>query len=131
VRDLSRRGSQAVRVGLVGGLAVAAGLGLAMAQFSAPSNPISGNQVEQLDRPRIGDQQQEPYVAHEMQARQLKRLREEHQKEVFSDTDRMVQLATELKAEADKGSKPTPDALKNVDEIAKLAKRVSDRIKTQ
>jgi hypothetical protein len=120
-----------VRVGLVGGLAVAAGLGLAMAQFSAPSNPISGNQVEQLDRPRMGDQQQEPYVAHEMQARQLKRLREEHQKEVFSDTDRMVQLATALKAEADKGSKPTPDALKDVDEIAKLAKRVSDRIKTQ
>jgi hypothetical protein len=131
VRDLSRRGSRAVRVGLIGGLAVAAGLGLAMAQFSAPTNPISGNQVEQLDRPRMGDQQQEPYVAHEMQARQLKRLREEHQKEVFSDTDRMVQLATELKAEADKGSKPTPDALKNVDEIAKLAKRVSDRIKTQ
>jgi hypothetical protein len=130
VRDLSRRGSRAVRVGLVGGLAVAAGLGLAMAQFNAPTNPISGNQVEPLDRPRMGDQQ-EPYVAHEMQARQLKRLREEHQKEVFSDTNRLVQLATELKAEVDKGSKPTPDVLKNVDEIGKLAKRVSERIKTQ
>ena len=130
MRDLSRRESWAVRVGLVGGLAVAAGLGLAMAQFSAPTNPISGNQVEPLDRPRMGEQQ-EPYVAHEMQARQLKRLREEHQKEVFTDTNRLVQLATELKAQVDKGSKPTPDVLKDVDEIGKLAKRVSDRIKTQ
>jgi hypothetical protein len=129
VRDLSRRGSRAVRVGLVGGLAVAAGLGLAMAQFNQSNNPV-GNQIEPLDRPRMGDQQ-EPYVAHEMQARQLKRLREEHQKEVFSDTNRLVQLATELKAEVDKGSKPTPDVLKDVDEIGKLAKRVSERIKTQ
>jgi hypothetical protein len=129
VRDLSRRGSRAVRVGLVGGLAVAAGLGLAMAQFNQSNNPV-GNQIEPLDRPRMGDQQ-EPYVAHEMQARQLKRLREEHQKEVFSDTNRLVQLATELKAEVDKGSKPSPDALKDVDEIGKLAKRVSERIKTQ
>jgi hypothetical protein len=129
VRDLSRRGSRAARVGLVVGLAVAAGLGLAMAQFNQGNNPV-GNQIEPLDRPRMGDQQ-EPYVAHEMQARQLKRLREEHQKEVFSDTNRLVQLATELKAEVDKGSKPTPDVLKNVDEIGKLAKRVSERIKTQ
>ncbi|MGA3223540.1 MAG: hypothetical protein ABSC65_07240 [Acidobacteriaceae bacterium] len=129
MRDLSRRGSRAVRVGLVGGLAVAAGLGLAMAQFNQSNNPV-GNQIEPLDRPRMGDQQ-EPYVAHEMQARQLKRLREEHQKEVFSDTNRLVQLATELKAEVDKGSKPTPDVLKDVDEIGKLAKRVSERIKTQ
>jgi hypothetical protein len=129
VRDLSRRGSRAVRVGLVGGLALAAGLGLAMAQFNQSNNPV-GNQIEPLDRPRMGDQQ-EPYVAHEMQARQLKRLREEHQKEVFSDTNRLLQLATELKAEVDKGDKPTPNTLKDVDEIGKLAKRVSERIKTQ
>ena len=129
MRDLSRRGSRAVRVGLVGVLAAAAGLGLAMAQFNQSNNPV-GNQIEPLDRPRMGDQQ-EPYVAHEMQARQLKRLREEHQKEVFSDTNRLLQLATDLKAQVDKGNKPTPDVLKDVDEIGKLAKRVSDRIKTQ
>jgi hypothetical protein len=129
VRDLSRRGSRAVRVGLVGGLAAAAGLGLAVAQFNQSNNPV-GNQIEPLDRPRMGDQQ-EPYVAHEMQARQLKRLREEHQKEVFTDTNRLLQLATDLKAQVDKGNKPTPDVPKDVDEIGKLAKRVSDRIKTQ
>jgi hypothetical protein len=43
----------------------------------------------------------------------------------------MLALAAALKEEADKGAKPTPDSLKDVDEIAKLAKRVSERIKTQ
>jgi hypothetical protein len=71
-------------------------------------------------------------VAREMQARQMKRLREEHQKEVFSDTARLVQLATALKEAVDKRDKAaTSDVIKDVDEIAKLAKRVSDRIKTQ
>ena len=73
-----------------------------------------------------------PFAAREMQERQLKRLREEHQKEVFSDTDRLVQLATILKAEVEKRDKATtPDVVKNVDEIGKLAKRVSERIKMQ
>jgi hypothetical protein len=67
-----------------------------------------------------------------MQARQMKRLREEHQKQVFSDTARLVRLATALKAEVDKREKAAiTDVLKDVDEIGKLAKRVSDRIKTQ
>jgi hypothetical protein len=73
-----------------------------------------------------------PFVAREMQERQLKRLREEHQKQVFNDTDRLVQLATALKAEVEKRDKAvTPDAVKDVDEIGKLAKRVSERIKMQ
>ena len=102
-----------------------------MAQFNGPVNPdINGNlQMRQASPSRPLDD--EPYVAREMQARQLKRLREEHQKEVINDTARLVQLATDLKAEVDKGSKPTPDVMKDVDEIGKLAKRVSDRIKTQ
>jgi hypothetical protein len=67
-----------------------------------------------------------------MQERQLKRLREEHQREVFSDTDRLVQLATALKSEVEKRDKAVaPDVAKDVDEIGKLAKRVSERIKMQ
>jgi hypothetical protein len=118
-------------VALVVGVTVMAGLGVAAPQFNNPSNPTNNqsNQIDQLDRGRMGDQ--EPYVAREMQARQLKRLREEHQKQVFSDTARLVELATALKEEVDKGGKPVPDVIKEVDEIGKLAKRVSDRIKTQ
>jgi hypothetical protein len=76
---------------------------------------------------------EEPYATHEIQLRQLKRLRQEHQQELIDDTDRLVKLATVLKEEVDKGneaSAPT-DVLKQTDEISKLAKRVSERIKNQ
>ena len=114
---------------LVGGLAMAAGLGIAAAQFNG-SSPTTNGQLQQPDHGRGLDEP--PYVAREMQERQLKRLREEHQKEVFSDTDRLVQLATALKTEVEKRDKAaTPDVVKDVDEIGKLAKRVSERIKMQ
>jgi hypothetical protein len=132
VSRLSQSRSLMVRVALVGGLVLAVGLGLAAAQFNAPSgptNPIS-QQLNPMD-PHTRTPDQEPGVGREMQARQLKRLREEHQKQVFSDTDRMVQLAAALNAEVDKGNKPTADEIKEVDELGKLAKRVSDHIKTQ
>ena len=114
---------------LVGGFVVTASLGIAAAQFNA-SSPQTNGQLPQLDRGRGSDEP--PFVAREMQERQLKRLREEHQKEIFSDTDRLVQLATALKAEVEKRDKAaTPDVVKDVDEIGKLAKRVSERIKMQ
>ena len=74
----------------------------------------------------------EPYMTRDMQQRQLKKLREIHQREVITDTDRMVTLAAAMKDEVDKGNKTlNADVLKEADEISKLAKRVSDRIKTQ
>jgi hypothetical protein len=114
---------------LLGGMAIIASLGIAAAQFNAPS-PTSNGQVQQLDRAHGTDEP--PFVAREMQERQMKRLREEHQKEVFSDTDRLVKLATDLKTEVEKRDKAAaPDVQKDVDEIGKLAKRVSERIKMQ
>jgi hypothetical protein len=120
-----------MRWALIGGVVFAASLSLAAGQFNVPVNPAATDgQMQQLDHSRVPDEQ--PYVAREMQARQLKKLREEHQKEVFSDTDRLIQLATALKAKVDKRDKAvTSDVIKDVDEIGKLAKRVSDRIKTQ
>ena len=97
--------------------------------------PITGpdNQVLPIDRglDRGRPEEDIPWGNRELQARQLRRMREEHQKQVFADTARLLQLATTLKEEADKGSKPSPGELKEVDEIAKLAKRLSERIKTQ
>jgi hypothetical protein len=110
-------------------LAVSASLGIAAAQFVGGS-PATNGQLPQLDRAHGSDEP--PFAAREMQEKQLKRLREEHQKEVFSDTDRLLQLATALKAEVEKRDKAaTPDVAKDVDEIGKLAKRVSERIKMQ
>jgi hypothetical protein len=131
---VSVRGSrrwQGVLLVLVGAVAVAGGLGMTM-QFPMSGAPVTGatNPADAgLGRGRMDGEV--PFGNREMQEHQLKRLREEHQKQVFSDTARMLALAAELKEKADKGAKPTPDSLKDVDEIAKLAKRVSDRIKSQ
>ncbi len=72
-----------------------------------------------------------PPFEQDLLLRQVRLLREQRQKEMFSDTNRLLQLATELKAQVDRANKPTPDELKDVDEIGKLAKRVSERIKSQ
>jgi hypothetical protein len=119
---------------LVGALAVAAHLGMARAQINAPLGtqlPQAGGPIGNGDRHNLPDDV--PYATREIQERQLKRLRQEHQEELIQDTTRLVQLATTLKAEVDKETKPTvpTDLLKQADEISRLAKRVSDRIKTQ
>jgi hypothetical protein len=124
----------------VGSIALSAALALALLLFAASREiaagqltPISTPQTlspgDPLDRAHVPDDQ--PYVPRELQARQLKRLREEHQKQVFSDAARLVQLATALKLQVQKSDKVTVDAIKDVDEIGKLAKRLSDRIKSQ
>lgn len=126
MRDFSSAGLRVIAVGLV---ALVASLGLAAPQFNPAAPQISTLPGDQLDHPHMPDDQ--PSVSRELQARQLKRLRELHQKEVFSDTNRLVELATALKQQMLKGVKDPGDALKDVDEIGKLAKRVSDRIKSQ
>jgi hypothetical protein len=95
---------------------------------SASSVYLSGNS-QQAGHSRPPED--EPFATREIQERQLKRLREEHQKQVFTDTAELLKLAHALKMEVDKSEVPSPDALKEVDEISKLAKRVSERIKTQ
>jgi hypothetical protein len=131
VRDFSRIGSRVMGMGVVL-FAVALGtmaarVGLAAPQFGTAAPAPQA--IESLDHSRVPDDPS--YVPRELQARQLKRLREEHQKQVFSDAARLVQLATALKQQVQKGDKVSMDAMKDVDEIGKLAKRVSDRIKTQ
>jgi hypothetical protein len=134
VSDLSRTRLGAVVVILGVALVVAPHLGMARAQFNAPINaqlPQASGQLGNADRTRLPDD--EPYGNREIQERQFKRLRQEHQQQLIDDTARLVQLATALKAEVDKGNQPAlpTDVLKQADEISKLAKRVSERIKTQ
>ena len=64
---------------------------------------------------------------HEIQQRQLKRLREEHQQELTRRPRSPGEVVTALKEEVDKdneATKPT-DVLKQTDEISKLAKKVA------
>jgi hypothetical protein len=125
-----------VRVGLVtvvGSMAVAVSLGMTPIQFGAgaPDAP-SVETLGQFGRqhPR-GDEQST--MTREMQRNQAKRLSEQRQQQVLSDTARLLKLATDLKAEVDKREPdPSPVAvIKEADEIGKLAKRVSDKIKAQ
>jgi hypothetical protein len=128
MRHFSNKSWRLGIVTLVIGLAVVA----TRAQFNSGSgqiNPPRTGGGGDLGRMHLPDE--EPYATREIQARQMKRLREEHQKEVFSDTNKMVQLATTLKQQADKGNVATLDVIKDADEIGKLAKKVSERIKTQ
>jgi hypothetical protein len=118
-----------MKASIVGGLTLAASLGIAAPQYSNSNSPYLNGNDHELDHSRVPDDQ--PFVTREMQERQLKRLREEHQKQMFSDTAELLRLANALRAEVDKSDTPTPSALRDVDEISKLAKRVSERIKTQ
>jgi hypothetical protein len=133
VSDLSRSWLWVLIVIPVGALAVAGNLGMAEWIGQAGTQiPIPTGQVGALEHSRMSDD--EPYASRELQERQMKRLRQEHQNELIDDTARLVKLATALKAEVDEGTQPTTlptDALKQADEITKLAKRVSERIKTQ
>ena len=127
---LSRIRVRAVIVMVGGALLGAPALSRAQVQFpSAGTTPADPQGVFSRDR-ATGE---EPYATHEIQQRQLKRLRQEHQQELIDDTDRLVKLATVLKEEVDKGNEATAptDVLKQTDEISKLAKKVSDRIKNQ
>ncbi len=119
-----------ISLGLAAGWA-AVSLGMTL-QFGA-GVPIAspGNAGPSLGHNHGDDQ--DSYIHRGIEEKQMKRLREQHQKELFSDTARMLQLATALKAEVDQGDQATlaADVVKQADEIGKLAKRVSDRIKTQ
>jgi hypothetical protein len=125
VRHFSGKGWRLGIVAVVIALAVAG----TRAQFNGGSSPVNPPRPGEMERMRMPDE--EPYATREIQARQMKRLREEHQKEVFSDTKRLVQLATTLKQQVDKGNMAALEVIKDADEIGKLAKRVSERIKTQ
>jgi hypothetical protein len=128
VSELRGRGWRMATVALGAALVVAAGLGMTTMQIGTTHVVSSRDTIPDAER-NAGDEM--PFVTREMQERQSRRLREAHQKEVIADTARLLQLATELKQEADKGTRPTPGTLKDVDEMAKLAKKVTERIKTQ
>lgn len=66
-----------------------------------------------------------------MHEKQLKSLNELRQKRLVTDTDKLLKLATELKAEVerpDKGALPAR-AMTKADQIEKLAKSVREKMK--
>src|SRR6185312_527268 len=67
----------------------------------------------------------------EMQERQLKAANKKRQEDIRNDTDKLFQLATELKAAVDKSNENvlSLDVVRKADEVEKLAKRVKEKMK--
>jgi hypothetical protein len=63
--------------------------------------------------------------------RQAKLRNDDRQKKLVADTDKLLALATDLKAQVDKSTKDTlsVDVIKKADEIEKLAHSVKERMK--
>jgi nitric oxide reductase activation protein len=67
----------------------------------------------------------------EMQYRQMKEANKKRQEDIKNDTEKLFQLATELKAAVDKSNENllSLDVVRKADEVEKLAKRVKEKMK--
>ncbi len=92
-----------------------------------PNQPNAPNGVPSADRHRSDES---PFSA-EQRERLEKGRQTERQRRMIADTDRLLALATQLKAEMDKTTKDTLsiDVIKKAEEIEKLAKSVKERMK--
>ena len=78
--------------------------------------------------PQLGNQSQQE---REMQDRQLKEANKKRQQDIRDDTDKLFQLATDLKAAVDKSNENTLslDVIRKAEEVEKLAKKVREKMK--
>jgi hypothetical protein len=83
-------------------------------------------------RPGIGTNPADPDPMESHRADQQEKLRNnDRQKRLVADTEKLLALATDLKAQVDKSTKDTlsVDVIKKADEIEKLAHSVKERMK--
>jgi hypothetical protein len=67
----------------------------------------------------------------EMQDRMMREANKKRQQDIREDTDKLFQLATELKAAVDKTNENllSIDVVRKADEVEKLAKKVKEKMK--
>lgn len=67
----------------------------------------------------------------EMEDRQQREANKKRQDEIHDDTEKLYQLATELKAAVDKSNEHelSLDVVKKAEEVEKLAKKIKDKMK--
>jgi len=101
-----------------------AGLGLVMSAgaFLAPRS--QGTTSPQIGFPQDPAQK-------EMQDRMMKEANKKRQQDIRDETDKLFQLATELKAAVDKSNENvlSLDVVRKADEVEKLAKKVKEKMK--
>jgi hypothetical protein len=99
-----------------------------------PQQPTSrqGVQVPGFPTPGRTGNPSEPDPLDPHRAEQQEKLRNnDRQKRLVADTDKLLALATDLKAQVDKSTKDTlsVDVIKKAEEIEKLARSVKERMK--
>ena len=93
------------------------------AQFQTPQT--------QTRDPQFGREPEKNPSEEKMEHQREKALNKQRQTDLQKDTDRLLELATQLKQYVDKSNEHTLslDVVKKADEIEKLAKSVKDKMK--
>jgi IMP dehydrogenase/GMP reductase len=108
---------------VLGKLVTASGMVLFMSgtAFMASPAPAAAPQVETRQDP----------AQKEMQDRMVREANKKRQQDIRDDTDKLFQLATELKAAVDKTNENllSLDVIHKAEEVEKLAKKVKEKMK--
>ena len=85
----------------------------------------------QAEDPQFGRDRQRDQAEEKMERQREKALNKQRQTNLQKDTDRLLQLATELKQYVDKTNEHTLslDVVKKAEEIEKLARSVKEKMK--
>ena len=102
-------------------LVIGIGLALCGTAFMASPAPAAAPQLETRQDP----------AQKEMQDRMMREANKKRQQDIREDTDKLFQLATELKAAVDKTNENllSIDVVRKADEVEKLAKKVKEKMK--
>jgi hypothetical protein len=125
-----------LRVAMIGVvLATACSVRVSGGQMFPPQAPAQGGRQQQVPgfpTPGRNGNPAEPDPMDPHRADQQEKLRNnDRQKRLVADTEKLLVLATDLKAQVDKSTKDTlsVDVIKKADEIEKLAHSVKERMK--
>ncbi|HWW97393.1 MAG TPA: hypothetical protein VNY74_06840 [Edaphobacter sp.] len=123
-----------LRVAMIGVVLATVGSGrLSGGQmFPTQPTPQNGRQIPGLPPPGRNGNPADPDPIDSHRADQQEKLRNtDRQKRLVADTDKLLALATDLKAQVDKSTKDTlsVDVIKKAEEIEKLAHSVKERMK--
>jgi len=101
---------------------------VAMSCFPLQSDTSTHNPTQE---PQFGRERPKDPTEEKMERDREKALNKQRQTSLQKDTDRLVQLATELKEYVDKTNEHTLslDVIKKADEIEKLARSVKGKMK--
>jgi uncharacterized membrane protein YhiD involved in acid resistance len=113
---------------------LAAGLGLlfggaVILTSASAAAPVAAERAE-IEAQQQNESQQDRFQK-EMQDRLFKEANKKRQQDIKSDTDKLFQLATELKAAVDKTNENmlSLDVIKKAEQVEKLAKKVKENMR--